>query len=122
MAALKVEAGQQGILSTSSGPGLRSPSATLSASPGQVRESRRAETPPTKLSVPEDVAPVVVFLGAPANGNITGAYLPVAGGIDSMDPQRGRGYPTVAPGAAQSMGSGGWIQRWRCTPACGPWS
>jgi NAD(P)-dependent dehydrogenase (short-subunit alcohol dehydrogenase family) len=50
--------------------------------PEEVRESRRAETPSTRLSVPEDVARAEVFLGSPVNGNITGAYLPVAGGID----------------------------------------
>ena len=48
----------------------------------EVRESRRAQTPSTKLSVPEDIAPAAVFLGSPANRNITGVYLPVAGGIN----------------------------------------
>lgn len=47
-----------------------------------VRESVRERTPSGRLSVPEDVAEAVLLLGSPANANITGAYLPVGGGID----------------------------------------
>jgi hypothetical protein len=32
--------------------------------------------------VPQHIAAAVLPLGSPANGNITGAYLSVAGGID----------------------------------------
>jgi len=37
---------------------------------------------PPRLSVSGDVAKAVLLLGSPANGNIIGACLPVAGGID----------------------------------------
>jgi hypothetical protein len=32
--------------------------------------------------VPENIAAAVVLAGSPANGNITGAYLPMAAGIE----------------------------------------
>jgi 3-oxoacyl-[acyl-carrier protein] reductase len=50
--------------------------------PEETREAVRQRTRSTTLSVPEDVAAAVIFLGSPANGNISGAYLPVAGGTD----------------------------------------
>jgi NAD(P)-dependent dehydrogenase (short-subunit alcohol dehydrogenase family) len=42
----------------------------------------RGRTPSGRLSVPDDVASAIVYLASPANGNITGVYLPVAGGTD----------------------------------------
>ena len=38
-------------------------------------------TPSKRLSTPEDVANLVVFLGSEANGNINGAVIPVTGGL-----------------------------------------
>jgi len=42
----------------------------------------RSRTPSGRLSVPEDVASAIVYLGSAANGNVSGVYLPVAGGTD----------------------------------------
>jgi NAD(P)-dependent dehydrogenase (short-subunit alcohol dehydrogenase family) len=50
--------------------------------PDELRESVRQQTPSGHLSAPSDITAAVAFLGCPANGNITGAYLAVAGGID----------------------------------------
>jgi NAD(P)-dependent dehydrogenase (short-subunit alcohol dehydrogenase family) len=82
VAALKWEVGQRGVLVNIVSPGFTVTRGNRERFPEQVRESRRADTPSKKLSDPGDVAPAILFLGSPANGNITGAYLPVAGGID----------------------------------------
>jgi 3-oxoacyl-[acyl-carrier protein] reductase len=82
MAALKWEAGADGILVNVVSPGFTVTESNLAHFPDEVRESVRVQTPSTRLSVPDDVASAVVYLGSPANGNVTGAYLPVAGGID----------------------------------------
>lgn len=82
MAALKWEAGEKNVLVNIVSPGFTVTQRNLERFHEEIRESRRQQTPSRRLSTPEDVAPAVVFLGSPANGNITGAYLPVAGGID----------------------------------------
>jgi NAD(P)-dependent dehydrogenase (short-subunit alcohol dehydrogenase family) len=82
VAALKWEGADAGILCNLVSPGFTVTEANLERFPDEVRENVRERTPSGHLSVPEDVAPAVVFLGSPANTNITGAYLPVAGGTD----------------------------------------
>jgi NAD(P)-dependent dehydrogenase (short-subunit alcohol dehydrogenase family) len=82
VAALKWEGGEAGILCNLVAPGFTVTEANLQRFPDDVRERVRERTPSGRLSVPEDVAPAVVFLGSPANTNITGCYLPVAGGTD----------------------------------------
>jgi NAD(P)-dependent dehydrogenase (short-subunit alcohol dehydrogenase family) len=82
VAALKWEGADSGILCNLVAPGFTVTEANLARFPDEVREGVRARTPSGRLSVPEDVAPAVVFLGSPANTNITGCYLPVAGGTD----------------------------------------
>jgi NAD(P)-dependent dehydrogenase (short-subunit alcohol dehydrogenase family) len=82
VAALKWEAGPDGVLVNIVSPGFTVTERNLEFFDDDVRESVRSRTPSTRLSVPEDIAAAVLFLGSPANGNITGAYLPVAGGID----------------------------------------
>jgi NAD(P)-dependent dehydrogenase (short-subunit alcohol dehydrogenase family) len=82
MAALKWEAGERGVLVNIVSPGFTVTQRNLERFPVETRESVRQQTPSRRLSAPEDVAPAVMFLGSPANGNITGTYLPVAGGID----------------------------------------
>jgi NAD(P)-dependent dehydrogenase (short-subunit alcohol dehydrogenase family) len=82
IAALKWEGADAGILSNVVAPGFTVTQANLARFPDEVREEVRARTPSGHLSVPEDIAPAVVFLGSPANTNITGCYLPVAGGTD----------------------------------------
>jgi len=81
-AALKWEAGKRNVLINIVSPGFTVTENNLGRFSDSVRESVRQRTPSRRLSVPDDVAAVVLLLGSPANGNITGAYLPVAGGID----------------------------------------
>jgi NAD(P)-dependent dehydrogenase (short-subunit alcohol dehydrogenase family) len=81
VAALKWEAGQHGILVNIVSPGFTVTENNLARFPDELRESVRQRTPSARLSTPSDVARAVLFLGSPANGNITGTYLPVAGGI-----------------------------------------
>ena len=80
--ARKWEGGQTGILINTVGPGFTVTERNLATFGDEVRESVRSRTPSGHLSVPEDVASAIVYLGSPANGNISGAYLPVAGGTD----------------------------------------
>jgi 3-oxoacyl-[acyl-carrier protein] reductase len=82
MASLKWEAGPKGILVNVVSPGFTVTEGNLERFPDEVRESVRSRTPSTRLSVPDDVASAVVWIGSPANSNVTGTYLPVAGGID----------------------------------------
>jgi NAD(P)-dependent dehydrogenase (short-subunit alcohol dehydrogenase family) len=80
--ALKWEGGEQGILINLVAPGFTVTERNLATFGDEVRESVRSRTPSGRLSVPEDVSSAIVYLGSPANGNISGAYLPVAGGTD----------------------------------------
>jgi 3-oxoacyl-[acyl-carrier protein] reductase len=82
VAALKWEAGADGVLVNIVSPGFTVTENNLAHFGDDVRESVRERTPSTRLSVPDDVAGAVVYLGSAANGNITGAYLPAAGGTD----------------------------------------
>jgi 3-oxoacyl-[acyl-carrier protein] reductase len=82
LASLKWEAGAAGVLVNIVSPGFTVTENNLALFSDEVRESVRERTPSGRLSVPGDVAKAVLLLGSPANGNITGAYLPVAGGID----------------------------------------
>ena len=82
VAALKWEAGAAGTLVNIVSPGFTVTENNLAHFPDEVRESVRERTPSTRLSVPDDVAGAVLYFGSPANGNITGAYVPVAGGTD----------------------------------------
>lgn len=81
-AALKWETAAAGTLVNIVSPGFTETENNLARFGDDVRQSVRARTPTGTLSTPEDVAAAVLFLGSPANANITGAYLPVAGGIN----------------------------------------
>jgi NAD(P)-dependent dehydrogenase (short-subunit alcohol dehydrogenase family) len=81
-AALKWEGAETGILINTVAPGFTVTERNLATFGDDVREAVRARTPSGRLSVPDDVASAIVYLGSPANGNITGVYLPVAGGTD----------------------------------------
>lgn len=61
-------------------PGFTVTERNLAAMPQQLRDEQAAHTPSGRLSTPEDVARAIVFLGSPANGNITGETLSVTGG------------------------------------------
>jgi NAD(P)-dependent dehydrogenase (short-subunit alcohol dehydrogenase family) len=80
--ALKWEGGEKGILINTVAPGFTVTERNLATFGDEVRETVRSRTPSRRLTVPEDVASAIVYLGSPANGNISGAYLPVAGGTN----------------------------------------
>jgi 3-oxoacyl-[acyl-carrier protein] reductase len=82
VAALKWEAGRDGILVNIVSPGSIVTEGNLARFPDSLREEVRERTPSGRLSIPADVARVIAFFVSPANGNITGTYLPVAGGIN----------------------------------------
>jgi 3-oxoacyl-[acyl-carrier protein] reductase len=82
MAGLKWEAGEHGVLVNVVSPGFTVTERNLERFPDSMREEVSARTPTRRLSGPADVAAAVLFLGSPANGNVTGSYLAVAGGID----------------------------------------
>jgi NAD(P)-dependent dehydrogenase (short-subunit alcohol dehydrogenase family) len=80
--ALKWEGAETGILINTVAPGFTVTERNLATFGDEVRETVRGRTPSGRLSVPDDVASAIVYLASPANGNITGVYLPVAGGTD----------------------------------------
>jgi NAD(P)-dependent dehydrogenase (short-subunit alcohol dehydrogenase family) len=82
IAALKWETGEHDVLINIVSPGFTVTEHNLARFSEEVRESVRTRTPSRRLSVPADITAPVLLLGSPANGNITGGYLPVAGGID----------------------------------------
>jgi 3-oxoacyl-[acyl-carrier protein] reductase len=82
VAALKWEGGESGILINVVAPGFTVTERNLANFDEGVRDTVRERTPSGRLSVPDDVATAIVYLASGANTNITGAYLPVAGGTD----------------------------------------
>jgi len=62
-------------------PGLTMTERNLDEIPQSLRDAVTAHTPTRRLSQPEDVARAIVFLGSPANVNITGDNLSVTGGL-----------------------------------------
>lgn len=82
VAALKWKGGDVGILVNVVAPGFTVTNNNLARFGDDTRERVRSRTPSGRLSVPDDVASAIVFLGSAANGNITGAYVRVAGGTD----------------------------------------
>lgn len=50
-------------------------------SPEELRRSLSIHMPHLRFSTPEDIVNVILFLASPANGNINGSVITVAGGI-----------------------------------------
>jgi NAD(P)-dependent dehydrogenase (short-subunit alcohol dehydrogenase family) len=82
MVALKWEAGAAGVLVNIVSPGFTVTEENLRRFADTDREPVRQRTPSGRLSVPDDIASAVLSLGSFANTNVTGVYLPVAGGTD----------------------------------------
>jgi NAD(P)-dependent dehydrogenase (short-subunit alcohol dehydrogenase family) len=82
LVSLNWELGAAGVLANIVSPGFTVTENNLAYFSDEARASVRERTPTNRLTVPEDVANAVLFLGSPANTNITGSYLRVAGGID----------------------------------------
>ena len=62
-------------------PGLTMTERNLEQIPQSLRDVAIAHTPTGRLSQPEDVARAILFLGSPANVNITGDNVSVTGGL-----------------------------------------
>ncbi|MGP3960490.1 SDR family NAD(P)-dependent oxidoreductase [Nonomuraea sp. 3N208] len=79
---LAAEAGRSGVLSNVVAPGGTMPeeqAALMAANPMAAGMLDRTAT--GRFSTPSDVAGTVAFLASAANGNITGAVVPVSGGM-----------------------------------------
>lgn len=76
------DAGACGVLLNIVMPGLTLTERALSDehTPEHVREWERKRTPTGRLSSPEDIARLIVFLGSNANQNITGEIIRISGG------------------------------------------
>lgn len=76
------DVGPHGVLLNIVMPGLTLTERALSDehTPEHVREWERKRTPTSRLSTPEDVARLIVYLGSNANQNITGEVIRVTGG------------------------------------------
>lgn len=74
------DAGPHGVLVNVVSPGLTLTDGVRTVLPSEVREGEQRLTPTGRLSLPEEIAAAVLFLGSAANGNISGQVLTVAGG------------------------------------------
>ncbi|MEU8775781.1 SDR family oxidoreductase [Streptomyces sp. NPDC048606] len=74
------DAGSDGVLVNVVSPGLTLTDGVRTMLPERVRTEELALTPTGRLSLPEEVANAVLFLGSAANGNVSGQVLTVAGG------------------------------------------
>ena len=61
-------------------PGFTVTERNLERMPQHLRDEQASHTPTHRLPTPEEVARAIVFLGSPANSNITGEVLNVTGG------------------------------------------
>lgn len=78
---LAVDLGDTGILSNVVMPGLTLTEGNVTQIPPEIRDQEANRTPTNRLTTPEDVANVVVFLGSEANTHVNGATIPVTGGV-----------------------------------------
>ncbi|MEV7467866.1 SDR family oxidoreductase [Streptomyces kronopolitis] len=80
MRSLAWELGPERILVNMVVPGQTLTENVLRFAPAAALESKAKSLPSQRMSVPEDVARAVVFLGSAANGNVNGETLRVTGG------------------------------------------
>lgn len=74
------DVGRDDILVNVVCPGLTATERVLTGLPAPIQEQEIQRTPTGRLSRPEDVANVVLFLCSAANGNVTAEIVTVAGG------------------------------------------
>jgi 3-oxoacyl-[acyl-carrier protein] reductase len=77
---LAVELGPAGILSNVVMPGFVLTERNQQRVPPQHQEQVMQHTPTRRLTTPEDVAALILFLGSPANRQVTGAIIRITGG------------------------------------------
>lgn len=80
VASLRWEIGSQDIFINFVSPGFNMTPKNMQRFPDEVRQQAAAKAPTGRLSVPEDVAPTVLFLASKANRHMTGEFLSVSGG------------------------------------------
>jgi NAD(P)-dependent dehydrogenase (short-subunit alcohol dehydrogenase family) len=78
---LASELGPVGILSNVVLPGFTLTEKNQRLLPQAMREAVARQTPTGRLTTPEDVAALIVFLGSAANGHVNGEFVRVNGGI-----------------------------------------
>lgn len=77
---LAVELGPANILSNVVMPGMVLTEENQQRVPAEHKEGVREHTPTRRLTTPEDVAKLIVFLGSQANQQITGEVIRITGG------------------------------------------
>jgi 3-oxoacyl-[acyl-carrier protein] reductase len=80
---LAIEGGRHGITVNAVAPGFIA-TESVQLQDSQMLERVRKRTPLRRLGKPDEVAPVVVFLASESASFITGATIPVTGGIDLL--------------------------------------
>jgi NAD(P)-dependent dehydrogenase (short-subunit alcohol dehydrogenase family) len=75
------ELGPSGITVNAVAPGVAETAMTRSALTGELRQRILTRTPLGRLAVPADIADLVAFLASDRAAFITGAVIPVDGGI-----------------------------------------
>jgi 3-oxoacyl-[acyl-carrier protein] reductase len=80
---LAQSAGPAGVIVNVVMPGLVPTPQHRATIPLPALEAIARQTPTRRLSTEDDVARLVAFLASPANGNTTGAEIPVTGGLYS---------------------------------------
>lgn len=75
------DAGKAGVLVNGILPGLTLTKRVREKVPREVRDQVQKQTPTQKLSDPEDIASMAVYIGSAANRNITGSLIRVDGGL-----------------------------------------
>ncbi|MDP9457099.1 MAG: hypothetical protein CYG60_17720 [Actinobacteria bacterium] len=78
---LAKELAPAGILANVVMPGLTLTERARRVIPGEVLDGEAARTPTGRLTTPEEVAALVVFLGSAANGHVNGENIRVSGGL-----------------------------------------
>lgn len=78
---LAKELAPDGILTNVVMPGMTLTERAGRVLPERVRDMVARQTPTGRLSTPEEVAGLVVFLGSLANWHITGEVIRVSGGL-----------------------------------------
>ncbi|WP_216595544.1 SDR family NAD(P)-dependent oxidoreductase [Myxosarcina sp. GI1] len=80
---LALELGPHGIRVNAVAPGLTQTD-TASTIPEAIKDTARQMTPLRKLAKPDDIAKAILLLASSEANFITGAYLPVSGGIQML--------------------------------------